>query len=203
LSGLAADLDTARRFFERFLAGVDGGWVSFRHRSPGAALAVDWAPATDLDEILAVVERRAPFGDLWFGVGLRYQNLGGRRGGKQDVAAFTGLWLDVDIEGPGHATDEPQPVDVEDALSLLDDHPVPPSLVVHSGGGLQPYWLFDHYRPAADVEPLLAPWHELWAARAAERGWALDNVSEAAREMRVPGSWNWKLVEPRPVTLLD
>lgn len=198
------DLDTARRFFTEYLAGVTEGWISFRHR-PAAEhdLTVDWAPATSVDTLLAIVEARAPYGDLWFGVGIRREPLGGRRGGAKDVIAFPGLWLDVDIEGEGHQTEEPQPLDVDDALSLLDEHPVPPSLVVHSGGGLQPYWLFGEPRPAAEVKPILAPWHRLWAKRADERGWALDNVSEAAREMRVPGSHNWKLAdEPRPVTLL-
>jgi len=196
------DLATTERFFTAWLAGATDGWVSFRHLPVGGdRLGIRWAPATDLGAILAVVEELAPHGDLWFGVGIRRENLGpGRRGGAADVAYLPGLWLDIDIEGPGHQTAEPLPLDTEDALDLLVDGPAEPSLVVHSGGGIQPYWLWPE--PLAPNKDILAAWHRFWAGQAAERGWALDNVSDIAREMRVPGSSNWKTGEPRPVTIL-
>lgn len=197
------DMETADRFFSAYLAGYDGdGWLSFRHRpADGDRLSVDWAPAADMSAIMDVLEKRGPYGDLWFGVGIRREMLGaGKRGGARDVIAHPGLWLDIDIEGEGHKTDEPLPLDTEDALSLLADGPKAPSIVVHSGGGLQPYWLFPE--PTLLDRPTLTRWHTSWAERADDHGWALDNVSDVAREMRVPGSCNWKTGEPRPVTIL-
>ena len=82
--------------------------------------------------------------NVFFGVGLRSSDLGPwDRGAKKDVVALPGFWLDVDLAGPGHAgTNLPTSIDavVEKVLAPFG---VPPSLVVHSGGGLHVYYLFD------------------------------------------------------------
>ena len=60
-----------------------------------------------------------------------------------DIIAIPGLWLDLDYQSPGaHKTRHPLPPTKEAALSLLDVAPYKPSLIVHSGHGLQIYWLF-------------------------------------------------------------
>lgn len=200
------ELDSAatRAFLELLYGDVGEGWFTLMSkRLDDSPVEIDWVLANDLDEVVRVAAQRAPQGHVWFGVALRREPLGRRRGGAQDCLSVPGLWLDVDIEGPGHKTPDPLPLDVDDALSLLAEHPVPPSVVVHSGGGLQPYWLFDTPRPAAEMAPALGGWHRLWAQRADDRGWALDAVSDLARVMRLPGSFNWKTGEPQPVTLIN
>lgn len=129
----------------------------------------------------------------------------GTRGSEQAAAAIPGLWSDLDMVGPGHAGTD-YPPDQPAALELLDELGIPPTLVVDSGGGLYPYWLF----------------HELWALPGAEErqrarlaceslqgalrhvmeqhGWALDPTGDLARVLRIPGTTNWKY--PRPVTVL-
>ncbi len=87
---------------------------------------------------------------------------------------------------------------------------MPPSLLVHSGGGLQAWWLFkepwalEHAEEVAKAGALSARWIRALRARAAARGWDLDSVGDLPRVMRVPGTANCKIAgTPRPVRLLE
>ena len=53
--------------------------------------------------------------DVYFGVGLQKEKLEGDRGKAETVAAIPGLWLDVDINGPNHAS-EKLPPDIKAAI---------------------------------------------------------------------------------------
>lgn len=192
------DAGLALSFFEA-LYGEAGpeGWITVHSPARDGRMRTDWARVTDLSTAADLVAHRAAEGDVWFGVALRRERLASGRGKARDCLVIPGLWLDVDIEGPNHKTPDPLPLDVDDAMDFLAEGPEP-SLIVYSGGGLQPYWLFD--RPQQPDLDILDSWHNTWATRAEERGWALDPVCDPARMMRVPGSSNWKTGEPVPVT---
>lgn len=51
------------------------------------------------------------------------------------------LWADIDLLGPNHAATN-LPPSLEDAWKIIQAVPLKPTLVVYSGGGSQPYWLF-------------------------------------------------------------
>jgi len=61
-----------------------------------------------------------------------------QRGNSGDAAVVLAVFGDVDIAGPGHKSDKRLPADLDAALDVLADLPAP-SLLVHSGGGLQPW----------------------------------------------------------------
>lgn len=74
----------------------------------------------------------------------------GRRGGVADSVELPGLWADLDIDGPGHRHDPAKhggrhlPKTVDAALGIITASKLPwPTAVVHSGGGLYAWWLFD------------------------------------------------------------
>lgn len=74
----------------------------------------------------------------------------GKRGGAADSVELPGLWADVDIAGPGHRHDpgkyggRPLPADIAQAREIVVASGLPePTAVVHSGGGLYCWWLFD------------------------------------------------------------
>lgn len=182
----------------------EDGWLSLfsLNRTTGDR-HVDWAPVTDYDALAAAAAVREPDCCVWLGVATRRRRLeGNQRGTAADCLELPGLWLDIDIAGPGHATEAALPPDRDAAWALIEDFPIPPSAVVDSGGGLQPWWLFTEPLPAdKDAERLLARWGAWWAAKADARGWHLDNVFDVARVMRLPGTTNRK-AEPRPVELV-
>ena len=195
---------TPAEFLHHLYTNVDGGHLTiFAITTDGDRLTL-W---TDLpDGIDAIADKAADLdADVWFGVATRCHQLdGGRRGGADDCVAIPALWLDIDIAGPGHLTDHPLPPGVDAARTILDQYPHPPTAIVHSGGGLQAWWLLaEPLDTGDDADALLASWAHTWQTRAAALGWHVDNVFDVARVMRLPGTYNRKLDEPRPVTVIE
>lgn len=132
-----------------------------------------------------------------------------RRITSDNSAGIMGLWADIDIADPDVHKKWNLPPDEESALDLLARSGVTPSLIVHSGHGLQAWWLFDEFwgfdsdeeRRAA--QDLAMRWNTTLRVRAAERDWTVDSTFDLARVMRVPGTMNLKGSEPIPVRLLE
>src|SRR5262249_28310263 len=110
------------------------------------------------------------------------------------AAALPGFFIDLDLAGPGHAEMAlPRSVDaVREFLAVT--MPLPPSLVVHSGGGLHLYWLFrelwtlDHPEERRAAQLRLRHFQGTIRARARERGWQFEGTADLARLLRLPGS---------------
>ena len=108
-----------------------------------------------------------------------------------------GLWVDIDTKenhrtNKGELPTEDLPT-TEEALAALDRLPVPPSLIVSSGGGLYVWWLFDSPLRIEDRRQLqtLLKWWE-GQVRKELKGKHLDSTSDLARILRVPGLLNHK-----------
>jgi len=167
-----------------------------------------WLPAADLESAARVVENLAQTRDVYFGLGLQPRDLGqNRRGEGRDVIAIPGLWADIDVRGTAHkGTDLPPTKEV--ARALLAEFAIEPTLVVDSGHGLQPWWLFkkpwvfggDHDHRKA--QELIRRFQTALQAKAAAHGWRLDNTSDLGRVMRPAGTWNRKL-DPVPVRIIE
>lgn len=134
------------------------------------------------------------------------------RGGVDASCALPGLWGDVDIAGPGHKhvacqADcverhvhklRPLPPDVASAMNIVAASGLPdPTLWVHSGGGLYPWWLFDEPlaldRNKAAVADVSVAWQQALAQGAAECGYHYGaGVGDLARVLRLPGTINRK-----------
>ena len=144
--------------------------------------------------------------DVWGGCCLRREPLGnGKRGGTMDVCAVPGLWLDVDFAGSVHKSDK---LPAENEANLwVEGLEVQPTLVVNSGHGLQLWWLFNEPQYLHDdfairkAQLLSSDFFTTLNQSAKGQGWTLDNVSDLARIMRIPGTVNRKS-DPVPVTLL-
>lgn len=135
-----------------------------------------------------------------------------RRLMAEDVQGITTLWADIDVAGPGHKSSR-YPSDQAAAMQVAYALGIPPSIVVHSGGGLQPYWLLaepwlttDAADPAAEQRAMAELSRDLvntlryHAQRLGD--WIVDSVFNLDRVMRAPGSFNTKTGTPIPVKLL-
>lgn len=146
---------------------------------------------------------------IYCAVALSRQNLGPhRRASAEEAECLTALWADIDIADGGHQKKN-LPSTEEEAMSLLPAE-FPPSIVIHSGGGLQCWWLFRE--PEVFVgdpegrgwaQTLSERWQR-WLRYGFERhGYTIDSTYDLARILRVPGTSNTKLPgQPRPVRLL-
>lgn len=136
-----------------------------------------------------------------------------RRCPSSKVACIPGLWLDLDIASDNIDIHKRAnyPPSVEAALQFMEDTiPLPPTWVIHSGHGLQCWWVFKEpeYLFDADARKEMAnlsfQWNSTWRARAADRGWTVDATHDLARILRIPGTTNRKVEsEIVPVTVVS
>lgn len=134
----------------------------------------------------------------------------GGRGGAADSLALPGLWGDLDIAGPGHKTTEQLPPDEQAARQIITNSGLPdPTLWVHSGGGLYPWWLLDQHADVtednlAQLEQLSARWQAIIGRSATALGWHYGTgVGDLARVLRIPGTINRKEGLERPCRIID
>lgn len=207
-------MDTTREWLER-LYGKSPGYFAVTvfaggkgHKRPRA---VKWFATSELDAAarsITVTSRRA---DVYVSVGT-YNEVPEAteespmpRGGENGVISIPGFWADLDIGELGHKPASlPTPVDEQGALSIIDGLPEP-SLLAHSGGGLQAYWLFDEpwvFNEEVDriqAKQAATEWQNLLVERGKNLGLHVDKIPSLDRIMRVPGTQNHKLEQPRPV----
>jgi len=143
---------------------------------------------------------------VWFGCATRKPDTDrsrGKRGTAEDCATVPGFWADIDIEdGTGaHSGNKTLARDVAEALDVLNRFPVPASVVLNSGHGLQAWWKFAEPRPADQAE--LDTWRDTWAAIGAEAACHVDNVFDLPRVMRLPGTLNHKTDPPVGVRVIN
>jgi hypothetical protein len=98
-----------------------------------------WLDTTTLVQAGAwATERSEAGGNIYFQLNEPRFGLA-RKGGRTDVVALRGFGADVDAKN-GRS--------MEEGLAAIDAVQLPPSLVIMSGGGWQPLWLFDAPIPA-------------------------------------------------------
>ena len=132
--------------------------------------------------------------NIYFGLGLVAGQPAGR-GRFADIAGIGCLWCDIDVACEAHAKPN-LPQSVEEAHSLLRQMPLRPSAIVFSGHGLHAYWflhepwLFANDEDRQAAASLARRWHALVCHKAALRGWALENLGDLTRVLRLPGTLN-------------
>jgi uncharacterized protein DUF5906 len=106
----------------------------------------------------------------------------------EDVVAVPSLRADTDVGKSGN------PADLDELVRRLKNLPIPPTAIVGSGNGAQPWW---RLREAADPKEAEGVLRGLtnWGGDAA--------ATDLARVLRVPGTLNLKdPAHPKPVRLL-
>jgi hypothetical protein len=126
--------------------------------------------------------------DLYFGCTSRVEKDGTLKGDAAHCHTAYALWTDHDFK----TTPEDQ------ARSLLAVCPDPPSIIVHSGGGLHSYWLLAQPIPADATL-------KRWLVNLAYTLKADSAAALVTQILRVPGTRNWKkparYPEGRPVVI--
>lgn len=150
--------------------------------------------------------------NVYVGLGLSPEDYGpDKRCLNEKVVGISGVRADIDIaSGVAHSKGN-LPPDLAAARSILAKADLKPTLVVHSGYGLQAYWLFkepwtlDNDVERQEAATLLKAWNDTIRHHAQELGgWDVDATHDLARVFRVPGSFNLKDPDnPRPVTILE
>lgn len=158
-----------------------------------------WFKTSDLSTAEKEVKTHGAKTNTFFGVGLRKKVLPNNlRGSENDILAITTLYADIDIKGEAHAQTE-LPSSVDESIKFLNLLPLKPSIIVNSGNGIHAYWLLDkpfkieNAKDREFIAEIFRGWSNCVNSKARDHGWKLDNVSDLARILRVPGSINHKL----------
>jgi P4 family phage/plasmid primase-like protien len=109
----------------------------------------------------------------------------------EDVSRLAAVWIDIDFKGTGVQSAER----AHELIDLITDLiSVPPTAVVYSGHGLQPYWAIDPEEDFTQVRGagILSRWGAFVRWVAASQGGQLDSVFDLPRIFRAPGSINFK-----------
>lgn len=139
-----------------------------------------------------------PDKDVYVGVGLTDRDRGQkRRATPEQVTSIVGMWADIDILDDAHKKAN-LPPDVLAARAIVDSIGIPASIIVHSGHGLQAWWLlaepwsFTDPDDRNDAATLANRWNLTLRIRAAEKGYTVDSTFDLSRVMRLPGTVNRK-----------
>jgi hypothetical protein len=121
--------------------------------------------------------------NLYFGCATR----DGEGGKKTNCREVIVLWADMDFKGVPEA----------EARKRIASFPIPPTIVIESGGGFHVYWLLSAPESASDprIEPVLRGLTEALGGDC--------SAAELARVLRLPGTLNFKYQPPRPVRILE
>lgn len=212
---------TPREWIARIYGDVPGALV-VSHQSADGSFVGTGGWCADHDQAADRIARLDAEGAQ--GVYLRTTTVGRRlntyeRGGAVDSHALPGLWADVDLGTTGHAHDPSPdgcgcgrtlPPDEAEARRIVTTSGLPtPSLWVHSGGGLYPWWLLDQPALVTDdnraaLSALSSRWQSVLGKSAERLGYCYGTgVGDLSRVLRVPGTTNRKAGQERPCRVME
>jgi hypothetical protein len=194
--------------FLRWLYGDDApGWLTI---STFDSQPTQWFPADQLEHVAIYCQAIARRYNVYFGLGLRKEQIENGRGESDDVLAIPGFWIELDIRHPVHKKVN-LPETLEQAVALVAEAiPLKPSATIDSGYGGHFHWFFRElwrFDSADDRQAAYHLLHRLQAtiqAVAKLHGWEVDSTFDLARVLRVPGTYNRNVPDnPRLVTILE
>ena len=211
-----------QHFFELLYPGVGEGYLVLswpsptrRHKDGRQALDSSWhnLATTSLARFAARVQALSTEYSVYFGVLIQHprrQPNPFQRSQNASAYVLPALYCDIDLASGAHAAST-LPATETEALQFLQDLPSKPSLILHTGGGVHGYWLFESpvwLHTEADrlaMAQLLRQFASTLCQRGTLQGWTLDALADLARVLRPPGTINHKygtpvqVLEERPV----
>ena len=200
--------EDAARFLDAFMLGAPADACLLLWELAGKRSR--WFRVADRDAIaLYVTDRVQPgVGDTYLGAALSPKDYGpGRRCPADQAIGIVGVWADIDIAGPAHKKAN-LPQTIEEARELSGALGIVPTITVHSGHGLQCWWLLESPWIFRDedgrlrAQDLVLRFQAALRRNAESRGWSLDSTHDLPRVMRLPGTWNCKR-DPVQVRILE
>lgn len=183
----------ATQFLNKIFQYAETGYTQIFALPSAQARAV---PVTDLSPVPAAIQS-AGNQNIYFSPGICGQAKNDKLS-EPDIIGIPALWADVDIFHPAAHAAQDLPMSVQEAYTLIPDF-LPPSIIVHSGHGLQFWWLLkeiwqlDTPEEQKRAKDMLTRLQGYIRQQAQAKGWRLDAVQDLCRVMRLPGTLNIKV----------
>jgi len=204
------------KFLEALYSDIDKDlffliWVFDGQRMKRSYWFKNW---NDANELLIELKRKEV--NVYCGAGLSSQDFGSdKRCRKNEIAGLIGFFADIDIKDDEAHKKGNLPKNISEAMEILKGFPYEPTITVHSGHGLQTWWLFkdvwlfedDEDRERAEnISKRLNYYFKSIAKQIGQKngepkGWDVDSVYNLDRVMRVPDTVNHKGT-PVPVKVI-
>ncbi len=189
------DCQAAMAFVNTLLENVPDNYYAVEFELPGAL--ANWCETSE--QVVDAAGKAVAAGrNAYVGIGLYKQKPGPySKGTADDVSAIVGLCADIDWCDQVHLKPG-LPRDENEAFGLLERVGLEPSIITHTGHGLQAVWLFreawtfDTDDERAQAAELSARWQETLKAHAKDMGCTIDNVGNLDRVIRISGTYNFK-----------
>jgi hypothetical protein len=163
-------------FFQAMYQFCESNQIEFRYLPSRKQIFIS------LEDDLTLPQFPKTYQNVYFGVATR--NGGGT---KDHIVQIPALWVDIDFKN--RLKDE--------ANERLKHFPLKPSILVDSGGGYHPYWIFNEPLSKSEIPQL-----ENILKRLATYFDGDMASTDAARILRVPGTLNLKYKPPKKVKVV-
>jgi len=201
---MTAQKETPTHLWLRTLFGKSPGFFTVIVFTRRGQLHTKWYATSDIDRVAPQIEEAAEKFDVYCSVATYKAKPEKGRGTLKDVGSISGFWADLDIGTEGHHPAQlPNPETVEEALSIIKGMP-DATAVIHSGGGLQVWWLFDEpwvFDDQTEAQLASNEWQNRLVKAGESLGYHVDSLGDLPRILRVPGTQNHKTDNVRPVVL--
>jgi len=169
----------SQRHYLETLFGDVHGYIDLRFGIPDKTMYR--YPVASVDAALDVIKAQGEGKNVYVGIATR-KTSGTEKGdgGKENLAEVNALWVDLDYRQEG---------DREAFEAKLKSFPHPPSMLVDSGHGGQPYWLFDE--PFNQTTKAARDRFELVLKGLADYFHADPKATDSSRILRIPGTVNY------------
>jgi hypothetical protein len=182
--GHGAALSFLRRFHPR------GPWLLTSIREGAAARTASFSLAREADAGRWIARQQAEERNVYFLAGEPENENLAKKAKKADIAAVHFLWVDLDC-GPIDWRDaEAFAAETARLRGQLEAFPLPPTAIVHSGGGLQAFWKLREPE-SEDPDAIEA------ANKALAEALGGDHCHNIDRIMRLPGTVNFPNAKKR------
>lgn len=204
--------NSSLNFLQAIFHGADAGTVVLWLKVNKTESETYTFPVTDLDSAATKVAELSLRGDVYVGRGLQGVPLAaGERGKEAGIVFVGGLFADIDTrEGPHTTPAAELPADADEALKLIAEAKLPPpTLLISTGGGCHPHWLYSS--PTMILTPEERAAEKVLSKALQKRlrdtfkahGYVLDGTADLTRVCKAPGSLNHKTApDLKPVRLI-
>ena len=198
------DAHSAATFLNSVFAGLESGIVALFAKPTMVSSFMHLDRDGWQHEAASTAMRVRQEHNVYFAIGVQGDRPEKGRGKEAGVVSLPGFWADIDILGPNHAALALPPT-AEEAWGIIAAVPFKPTVVVYTGGGLQPYWLFrepwqlEDEKERRRVKKLSKAFQHFLQGFALDHGWTMDGTADLCRLLRLPGTYNRKQAEPVPV----
>jgi hypothetical protein len=166
-------------------------------------------PVGAFEDVSAYIERASKSDDAYVAISTQTEQPKGRkRGGAESVSSLTGLFADIDF-ADAKGAQSGYPESEREALEIPSSFSIRPTLIVHSGNGLQAHFDFNtpwRLKTPADrtaAAEFSAAFQRTLLAHFRAHDRKIDSGGDIVRNFRPPGTLNHKSNPPKAVRLLE